>query len=367
MTKTTWSILACGTLLGAGLALTITGQDGAAVAETAAAVPAAPVAADAEKNPLDFLPEAVATVGERTITRDDLMKEAKPILRMIQMQQGDREITREQWTELARDVTEGLVEKEILLEMAAADGFKPSPEKADAELAKIFTEVPEEQVMAVIAQQGMSLDDLKGQLAVAGTIRDWVDGLAAKIEVSDEAVAEFYQEHPERFATEETVEASHILVRPKEMSAEEMGALTPEEQATQKDKAKAEAKAKAEGLLKRLQDGEDFGALAEAESDCPSGKAGKGSLGEFGRGMMVKPFEDAAFALEPGTMSGLVETSFGYHIILPTKHTGGEATPLAEVQSALKGELQKRQVGEQVKALLDAEKEKRGVKILIQP
>ncbi len=378
MTKTTWSILACGAVLGAGLALTITGQDTAETAAPAAVSPeAAPVEAVAPtvtvpetatpetKNPLAFLPEAVATVGDRTITRDELLKEAKPILRMIQMQQGDQEVPQEQWLELARDVTEGLIEKGILLDLAAAEGLKPSPEKGDAELAKLFTEVPEEQVKAVIAQQGMSLDDLKEQLVVAGTIREWVDGYAAKVEVTDQEVAAFYEANPERFATEESVEASHILVRPKELPEAEMSALTPEEQTIQKDKAKAEAKAKAEGLLKRLQDGEDFGTVAEAESDCPSGKANKGSLGEFGRGMMVKPFEDAAFTLEPGTMSGLVETSFGYHIILPTKHTGGGKTPLAEVQDALKGEMQKRQVGEKIKAMLDAEKEKRGVKILI--
>lgn len=378
MSKTTWSILTCGAVLGVGLALTITGQDAPEVAAPAAATPeaapvevAAPAVAVPEmatletKNPLAFLPDAVATVGDRTITRDELLKEAKPILRMIQMQQGDQEVPQEQWLELARDVTEGLIEKGILLDLAAAEGLKPSPEKGDAELVKLFAEVPEEQVKTVIAQQGMSLDDLKEQLVVAGTIREWVDGYAAKVEVTDQEVATFYEANPERFTTEESVEASHVLVRPKELPEAEMSALTPEEQAVQKDKAKAEAKTKAEGLLKRLQDGEDFGAVAEAESDCPSGKANKGSLGEFGRGMMVKPFEDAAFSLEPGTMSGLVETSFGYHIILPTKRTGGGKTPLAEVQDALKGEMQKRQVGEKIKAMLDAEKEKRGVKILI--
>jgi peptidyl-prolyl cis-trans isomerase C len=71
-------------------------------------------------------------------------------------------------------------------------------------------------------------------------------------------------------------------------------------------------------LQKKLNEGATFEKLAQDFSTCPSGKAG-GALGEFSRGMMVKPFEDAAFALEPGTVSAPVKTQFGYHLIKRTK------------------------------------------------
>lgn len=67
-------------------------------------------------------------------------------------------------------------------------------------------------------------------------------------------------------------------------------------------------------LQKKLADGVTFETLAKDFSMCPSGKSG-GDLGEFGRGMMVKPFEDAAFALQVGEVSGPVRTQFGYHLI----------------------------------------------------
>ena len=87
---------------------------------------------------------------------------------------------------------------------------------------------------------------------------------------------------------------------------------------------KAAKKAKIEDIKKQLEGGADFAELAKAHSDCPSGQKG-GDLGEFTRGRMVKPFEDAAFAQEVGKVGDIVETQFGYHLIKVTAKTTATA------------------------------------------
>ena len=79
-------------------------------------------------------------------------------------------------------------------------------------------------------------------------------------------------------------------------------------------RSKAEAQQQINAIKAQLDAGGDFGQLARKHSDCPSSADG-GDLGSFGKGMMTRPFEDAAFALAVGGTSGVVETEFGYHII----------------------------------------------------
>ncbi len=100
------------------------------------------------------------------------------------------------------------------------------------------------------------------------------------------------------------ITASHILVMYKGSER------APAEITLTKD----EARQQSEKLLKQIKAGEDFAELAKQHSDCPSNKDG-GNLNEFGRGDMVKPFEDAAFSLKVGKVSKVVETKFGYHVI----------------------------------------------------
>ena len=105
------------------------------------------------------------------------------------------------------------------------------------------------------------------------------------------------------------------------------------------DKEKAAAKAKAEDVLKQAQaKGADFAKLAAKYSDDPSNKLQGGDLGTFGRGQMVKPFEDAVFAMKPGQIS-MVETHFGFHVVKLEASNPAHTDTLAEAKPKIIEEL----------------------------
>jgi peptidyl-prolyl cis-trans isomerase C len=111
-----------------------------------------------------------------------------------------------------------------------------------------------------------------------------------------------------------------------------------------------ETEQEAAAIIAELDGGADFAALAQERSVGPSGPNG-GDLGWFGAGMMVQPFEEAVFALEPGAVSGPVQTQFGWHVILLKETRQKEAPTLDEVRDDLVEQVQRAAVDAQVTAL----------------
>jgi peptidyl-prolyl cis-trans isomerase D len=156
-----------------------------------------------------------------------------------------------------------------------------------------------------------------------------IDAVAAGIGVGDAAVAEYYAANAAQFGQPEQRSASHILI-----AADKAADAT----------VRAAAKAKATELYQTLQKApERFGELARTHSQDPGSAAQDGSLGSFGRGMMVKPFEDAVFGMKPNEISAPVESDFGYHIIRLDGIEPAKTAPLAEVRAAIVDELRKQQ------------------------
>lgn len=138
-------------------------------------------------------------------------------------------------------------------------------------------------------------DMLKEQSLREQVIRYEVD---SKIQVSDEEIQNFYDQHIDEI--------------PLRQPSYKLGMILMQIKAS--DKTKEKRYAELEEILERISRGESFAELAKKYSDCGSAAAG-GDLGYFGRGEMVKNFENTAFSLKPGQVSDIIETQFGYHII----------------------------------------------------
>ncbi len=151
-----------------------------------------------------------------------------------------------------------------------------------------------------------------------------LDALLTQVKVSDAEVKTWYDGHQDRYQEPEERRASHVLI------------------SSDGDAGKEKAKAKAEEVLKDIQKNPSrFAELAKQHSQDPGSAQKGGDLGYFGRGMMVKPFEDAVFQQKEGEISGLVESDFGYHIIKVTGIKAAKLRPLADVRSDIEGELRR--------------------------
>lgn len=158
----------------------------------------------------------------------------------------------------------------------------------------------------------------------------------ANVEVSPKDVEDFYNEHKEeRFTTPQRVRARHILFS--------LAANASEEE-------KKKVRATATDVLTKARNGEDFAKLAETYSQDKATAVNGGDLDFFQRGRMVKPFEDAAFALPVGGISDLVETQFGIHIIKVEANEPQKVKELSEVEAEIREDLLRERAGEKTQA-----------------
>ncbi len=161
----------------------------------------------------------------------------------------------------------------------------------------------------------------------------------AQITVTDDDIRKFYEKNISRYKTDEQRRASHILVKAaKDAPAAE----------------KTAAKAKAEKLLAMVRKSpNDFAKVAKENSDDPGSAERGGDLDFFGKGMMVKPFEDTAYKLKEGEISDIVESDFGFHIIRLTGIKPAATRALADVKSNIDDEIRRSEAGKKFAAMVE--------------
>jgi peptidyl-prolyl cis-trans isomerase C len=241
----------------------------------------------------------------------------------LMMQQYAQQVPPDQMSKLQpmlrQQAVTALVNQELLREAAEEAGITLEAKAIDDEIEKIAGQFPtREQFEAQMTQAGVTEEDLRKDIARGLKIQALVKKEApSEEEATDEEIEAFYTGNAEQFQHPEQVEASHILIK-----------FDPADT----DQQKEEKRNKLAELKKQIDEGADFAELAKANSqDVGSGEKG-GELGYFGRGRMIKPFEEVAFSLAPGEVGEIVETRFGYHLIKVTGRKDARVVPLEEVK-----------------------------------
>jgi peptidyl-prolyl cis-trans isomerase C len=291
----------------------------------------------------------VAVVNGTVITEKDLDRQVGFLQQRLQ--ETGKPVNEADLAEIKRHALENLIDEELLYQAAVKQKTKVSDTEINQALNTIKARFPDEaHFKDALSKASLSETALRSQLTKNLTIDQFIDKqFVEKVAVSDKDAKVYYDAHPDLFKRPEQVRASHILIR-----------VDPKADQFQKDSARK----KLEAIQQKLKKGEDFTELAKQYSEDSSSARG-GDLNYFSRGKMVKPFEDAAFALKKGEVSDIVETQFGYHLIKVTDRRPETLIPFEEIKDKLQDYLKKETIREKVGSYLAEQKGKAKVERLL--
>ena len=208
-------------------------------------------------------------------------------------------------TMMRQKVLDQLIDQEVIWQAAQQHELLATDEEVEEAMQQVRAQFGDEQdFIGRLAVEGFTVESYQSHVHQTLSAKKYMESATSAIEVSDAEVHEFYVDNPGKFQLAEGVRARHILLKLAQDADEETRDAVHD---------------RAGDLLDRLLAGEDFASVAIEASEDASAAQG-GDLGYFSRGKMVKPFDDAAFALRAGQMSGIVESQFGLHIIKVDDH-----------------------------------------------
>jgi parvulin-like peptidyl-prolyl isomerase len=265
------------------------------------------------------------------------------------------------WKNLREDYRQGLVSQmlgtlianELLYQKGLEGGMKATEAEVQAEVAKMAKTFSSDAEMNMqLASRGMDRAGLSKELSKGLVVTKVIEeNIAKKIVISPEDAQKYYSAHPDEFHHPDLVRTSHILIR------------LPEGATADQDRI---ARQRAEALLERARKGEDFARLAKENSMDGSASQG-GDIGFTARGMLAPEYEQAAFSLPVGSISDVVHTQFGYHVIKVTEIKKEGISPIEEVRSSLTDFLKNQKVQEELGKFVTDLRNKAKIEVYLPP
>jgi len=290
-----------------------------------------------------LVPPVVATVNGEEIPGPMLVNQVQ-MYKMVTQQQGGQ-ISPEQEAAYAKESLDNLIGQELLYQKAKEWGISVDAKTVRAEVQKIRDQFPNEKMYRhALRLQGLSDDLLRVSIEKQLVEQEVVQTrLAPKVDVSDEAVREFYEQNRQGFLKPPRWEISHIFVAAVEQEPPEDPAQRKRFERLQ-ERVIADAREKIETVRSKLKSGKKFEDLAREFSEHEETAQNGGKWGTMSRKEMPPLIFETVSKLEPGQTSDIVRSEFGFHILrLDAKHPE-EAIPLEQVKSELLNHLLREEV-----------------------
>lgn len=298
-----------------------------------------------QANPLTQDPAAVVVrVNGEDITRGEILEMMNIAMQQLQGRVNPQQLPQIQG-QMYEQIKNDLITKKLIDAAVAEADVTVDAAEVDEAISSLQGRIPPGQTLeAALAAQGTTMEELKENITNDLKTRKFLETKTEGIaEATAEEAQEFYDSNPQNFEKQESVAASHILIKTDTAT---------------NDVQKAELKAELEQIRSDIIAGKiSFEDAASTHSGCPS-KAQGGSLGTFGKGQMVPEFEVAAFTQEIDEVGDIVETQFGYHIIKVTERSEPGTVPFEEAEEQiitfLSGQKKQQAVQEYIKSLRDS-------------
>ncbi len=268
---------------------------------------------------------AIVIVNGQAVPMERFDKNYEMVKNMYESQMGEdilnQKVGEEGLTlkdQVIDEIISQIVTEQVIMQDAEKRGIKVEDKEID-ETMKNYVEMVggEESFKGYLTANGIDEKDFKEDVKKMLLASKQKEAVLKDIKVSEQEAKKYFEEHKDELGE---VHAKHILIKVEQTDA----------------KQAEEAKAKAEAILAEVKNGGNFDEIAKTKSEDPGSAAKGGDLGYFGRGQMVKEFEDAAFALKKGEISDLVKSDFGYHIIKVEDKKVEFKDLKADIENALK-------------------------------
>lgn len=281
----------------------------------------------------DELNPIIMTINDQPVYAAEISLVMRTMVGQLERQGSEFEIE-----QVMQAATDRVIEQKLLAQEARRFGLSPDEDRvAQLMAAADQRSGGRDGLAATLAAGGFSPEQLENVYREMELGRAFIDQqIRPTVKVSDEDVVEFYNSNPDLFVRDEQVRARHILFR-----VDQGADLATDQRARQR----------AEIARSRALAGEDFSELARKLSEGPSASNG-GDLGFFSRATMAPPVAEAAFALEPGEISNVVKSRFGYHVIRVEEHRPPAPVPMDEARDQARTILTNQKTAETVGTLL---------------